>query len=226
MPSHTLHRAAQVILVLCVPIVLLAVPLYALWQPAYLRYQYSRSAFPASRFSDAERLRLSETILRYTAGQIPLEQMAEMRTDDGTPALLPSEVEHLVDVRVVLQRFYLAGGIALALALLTGLLLAHWSPDRLAKALYGGIGITCAFILGAGAMALMDFDRFFTLFHGLFFRPGSWTFFYEDTLIQLYPLPFWITAVLHLLAGMGLLTIILLAVARRAGRRSARSVQP
>ncbi|MDV7390213.1 DUF1461 domain-containing protein, partial [Arthrospira platensis SPKY1] len=32
---------------------------------------------------------------------------------------------------------------------------------------------------------------FFTLFHDLFFPPGTWTFNYTDSLIRLFPEQFW-----------------------------------
>jgi uncharacterized membrane protein len=43
----------------------------------------------------------------------------------------------------------------------------------------------------AAAFALSDFEWFFSAFHGLFFRAGTWTFPFDSLLIQLFPEPFW-----------------------------------
>jgi uncharacterized membrane protein len=38
---------------------------------------------------------------------------------------------------------------------------------------------------------LISFGVFFVGFHEIFFPPGTWTFFYSDTLIRLFPERFW-----------------------------------
>jgi len=40
----------------------------------------------------------------------------------------------------------------------------------------------------------VSFSSFFTTFHRIFFTGDSWLFSYSDTLIQLFPLPFWVDA--------------------------------
>jgi hypothetical protein len=39
--------------------------------------------------------------------------------------------------------------------------------------------------------AVVNFNWFFTAFHRVFFEGDTWLFPYTDTLIQLFPLPFW-----------------------------------
>jgi integral membrane protein (TIGR01906 family) len=220
MTSTRVQGLARVILILCVPVILIAAPLYLLWRPSYLRLQYGLSNMPpSSRFPESERLRLSDTILRYTIGAAPLEEMANMRTDAGDTALLPTETQHLVDVAVVVHGFYVAGIVALAVAVLAGMYLIRSRPGWLAKALRTGTGLMLAFLLVIGLTALVDFDLFFTLMHGVFFKSGTWTFSYEDTLIQLYPLPFWTNAILHLLTLIGVMSLALLGLAQLLDRR-------
>ena len=57
--------------------------------------------------------------------------------------------------------------------------------------------LTIVLFLLVGAVAFIDFDAFFTLFHGLFFTQGTWTFWYKSVLICSLPENFWI--------GMGIL---------------------
>lgn len=215
MTPSRVQGLARTILTVCIPIILVAAPLYLLWRPAYLRYQYARPSFPASvRFDADERLRLSTTILRYTVGDATQAEMTSLLTDEGQTALLPTEAQHLVDVGIVLQGIYIVGAVALALAALSGMYLGRTSPSRLVKALRAGTFAILGFLLVVGLTALVDFDRFFTLLHGVFFDAGTWTFYYEDTLIQLYPLPLWITAITHQLILMAILAALALAMAQ------------
>lgn len=45
-------------------------------------------------------------------------------------------------------------------------------------------------------LAIIGWNTWFTAFHQLFFLPGTWTFTQTDTLIRLFPLPFWFDGVL------------------------------
>ena len=85
-------------------------------------------------------------------------------------------------------------------------------------------GLTIAAFLAFGAAALIDFDAFFALFHGMFFTQGTWTFWYRSLLICSLPEGFWM--------GMGILwfaTSLLLSIlsccvgAHLTKKRSART---
>ena len=68
-------------------------------------------------------------------------------------------------------------------------------------------GLAIAAFLAFGATALIDFDAFFSLFHGLLFASGTWTFWYRSLLICSLPEGFWM--------GMGILwfaTSLLLSI--------------
>jgi integral membrane protein (TIGR01906 family) len=54
-----------------------------------------------------------------------------------------------------------------------------------------------------GVLAYTSFDWFFVLFHRVFFQGDSWLFAYSDTLIQLFPVQFWMDAT----AGMAVLAV-------------------
>ena len=85
-------------------------------------------------------------------------------------------------------------------------------------------GLTIAAFAAFGAAALIDFDAFFALFHGMFFTQGTWTFWYRSLLICSLPEGFWM--------GMGILwfaTSLLLSIlsccvgAHLTKKRSART---
>ncbi len=216
-------KLARLLLLVAVPILLVASPLYLMVTPGYVARVYARPSFPASRFTPEERQRLSDTLVRYLRGSASLQEMAELRTDAGEIALLPEEVQHMVDVKGVMDGFFITHGIALAVAVAATVLLLRRAPMRWVLAVRHGILITAALLALVAAAALVDFDVFFTLFHRIFFQEGTWTFFYEDTLIQLYPLPFWTRAVADMLLAIAGLAALLYGASRWVEARALRA---
>ncbi len=220
-------RAARLLLLISVPVLLLASPLYLLVTPSYVQRAYASESFPPStRLAPNERQRLSDAMVGFLRGRVSLEQMAELRTDAGEIAMRPSEVQHMADVKRVMDGFFIAHAAALVLALGASLFLLRGQPMQWARALRGGIWATLALIGCVAVAALADFDLFFTFFHRIFFQEGTWTFLYEDTLIQLYPLPFWTGAVrdISLLIAGG--AAVLYGLSRWVKARVLRRSQP
>lgn len=192
------------------PIALLVLPLYPLVTPGYVRWHYSQASFPPSdRFTNAERIRLSDVILNYLRGKASREQMATMLTDGGDVAMRAEEVQHIADVKVITDGFYLAQIIASVIAVLATIALGFvggWSSTS--RALRKGVLATAVIIVLVVAASFINFDLFFDRFHRIFFTNDSWLFYYEDTLIQLYPEPLWTGAVWQ----MGLMIVVELGI--------------
>jgi len=191
---------AHILFILAIPLILIVSPLYLFVSPGFVRYEYSRQGFPpAERFSQEERLRISDVILHYLRGKASLKEMATFPTTEGVPALRKAEVEHLVDVKHVLDGFFTLHKIAILIACLS-IIYLWYSPSRFLLPIYlrQGVWVTGGLILLVLLSSVLNFDLFFTRFHELFFPHGNWTFYVEDTLIQLYPLPFWSDTVLKL----------------------------
>ncbi|MDO8963587.1 MAG: DUF1461 domain-containing protein [Coriobacteriia bacterium] len=113
----------------------------------------------------------------------------------GQPAFDASAVSHLADVRSVLSGARVATGIAaLLLAIYLAACIAHRRFDILSRGMLLGAGVTAGALLLAALAAVLDFERFFTLFHGLFFADGTWTFPADSLLIRLFPERFWAAA--------------------------------
>jgi integral membrane protein (TIGR01906 family) len=193
-----LTSIAQALLVLAVPIVLLFWPLYPLVTPAYMHWQYTlKNVPPADIYTPEERIRLSDPNLLFLRGKVSREELAALRTDAGDIAMRAEEVQHMADVQAVMAKMYVAHRIALALALLSaGLLWLASKRGLIRRGLRQGVAIVGVLIGLILLSSFINFDIFFTAFHGLFFEAGTWTFYAEDTLIQLYPLPFWMNAVI------------------------------
>jgi integral membrane protein (TIGR01906 family) len=82
-----------------------------------------------------------------------------------------------------------------------------WQSDYL-KGLQRG-GILVLVLIGLIILSVLTvFDYIFILFHEIFFKAGTWSFLYSDTLIRLFPERFWQDTFLMvggLSVGLGLL---------------------
>lgn len=140
-------------------------------------------------------------------------------TVDGRSGFDGAAVSHLIDVRRVLNAARLFTGLITALVTIwIALELARHRTRRIADAMRAGAILAVAFVVLAAAAAVLDFERFFTAFHGVFFHSGTWTFAFDSLLIQTFPEPFWVTsgaawAVLMLLGAGALLGLARLLMA-------------
>jgi integral membrane protein (TIGR01906 family) len=197
--SSPIQRLAQLVIVIALPAFLLLSNVRLLMTPAFLHYEYSRPDFPAAPgLNPTERLAIAQTTLDYVQGQADLETLRRLPYRE-------KEVQHLVDVRVVTgQAFavhWLAGGLLLGALLF----LVRRPGTRLlaARGLLYGSALTLVLLVALALFIYANFDVFFVKFHQMFFAGDSWLFAYEDTLIRLFPVPFWFAAAL----GLALLTI-------------------
>jgi integral membrane protein (TIGR01906 family) len=113
---------------------------------------------------------------------------------DGQPVLEDRERQHMADVAAIFQRFFL---VAAGSALLIAGAFAFSRSERAREVLWRRLsrsGLVIAVVTVVGGIAgVLLFDQAFTLFHELFFPPGSWTFDAgSEKLVQLFPQQFWV----------------------------------
>jgi hypothetical protein len=131
----------------------------------------------------------------------------------GQPAFDSAAIGHLADVRRVFSGARFAtGASALLLAAYVGWCLARRRFDELRRGMRAGAAALGVGIALALAAAFASFDTLFSVFHGLFFATGTWTFPADSLLIRLFPERFWEVsggawAALTLL-GAGLLVLL------------------
>ena len=216
------------LMVIAVPVVLTIFMVRVLTAGWYPALEYARPGFPEDPYGmpPEVRLRLAQASIRFinTPGRTRI--LADLRLPDGSAAYNARELAHMDDVKLVFSGLTLAstalfvGAVIAAVALVRrGERCAVWA------ALAQGGGLTLAILLGLMVWMLVAFDAFFTFFHGLFFRPGTWVFSYSDTLIRLFPLPFWQDAGLIIAAAVSLLSAVLLAWGAYGYRRCQLSVE-
>ena len=126
-----------------------------------------------------------------------------------------AELDHLADVRRIIERLF-----ALGIAALAGLALALAADAatgrrRTRAALVHGGQVAVGLTVLVGVLVAVAWNGLFTAFHMLLFPPGTWQFPSDSRLIQLFPDWFWQSAAAVL---AGLLLVEGLVVRRVAGR--------
>jgi len=120
---------------------------------------------------------------------------------NGEALLSAAERSHLVDVGALLRAVIvigLLGGVLLVTTILrSGGAATGAGRLRLGEALRDGALLLAGAAAAAGLAFTVAFEATFTLFHGLLFAAGTWTFNpATDRLVLLYPDAFWIAAAL------------------------------
>jgi integral membrane protein (TIGR01906 family) len=185
------------------------------WEnPSYPEWEYAHIAPDQFGFTPEERLELAEATLDYMQRPEPAPQVIHMLEDlrlpgSDEPLYNDSEISHMLDVKIVADGIrrvvWVAGAIILA-----GLLFLLLQPEtRVAgyKSIYHGGLLTTVILLVIAVFIGLAWSTFFVQFHELLFPPDTWTFYYTDSLIRLFPEKFWfdagvIMSVLPLLGGI------------------------
>jgi len=161
----------------------------------------------------ADKLRITPEELNRVNGAIVRDIFTDGPFDvtwsTGEVVLEGDEVSHMHDVSRLVRILVVVDAVALGFAAWGGRLLRR-DPKRLGQMLILGSGGMGALVLGLGLFAAVAWSTAFTLFHQVFFPPGTWSFPPDSTLIQLYPPEFWfeaaMTAAVVVLATAALLS--------------------
>ena len=194
--GNLFRTVLRIALFICTPLMLVLGNLYLLATPAFVRYEYGKPGFPPSDiYQPSERLALAEASVYYLRSAEASDYMANLELA-GRKVYNAREVRHMEDVKAVMGAAFWIQAVSM-IVVLAAVASARTKPALQADfllAAYSGCASFVAFLVGVGVMALLSFDVFFTLFHRVLFRGDTWLFFYTDTLIQLFPVPFWVDA--------------------------------
>ena len=189
-------RIAALIVVITIPLVLLLVNLYLLASPVFVNAEYARPGFPdAPGFTDSERLHFAEASLTYLRSSQGVDAIERLQ-HGGEPLYNWRELLHLADVKVVMYWAFLVFWVAFLLLLIAVIyiLSSPTAAGRLPVYIFRGCLVIAAAMAAIAGAALFNFNGFFVFFHRVFFQGDSWLFSATDSLIRLFPLPFWIDA--------------------------------
>ncbi len=214
---RALSGTTRIALALCVPLALLLTNLYLVASPVYIRYEYSKAGFPASSlYGKDERLALAEATLQYMRSDAGGEYLTRLQSQ-GRPIYNAREVSHLIDAKRVMRATFALQALCTVLSFLAFFAKGRTSSRRAESltAISRGCLAFLAFLTGIGLLAYANFNLFFTMFHRLFFTGDSWLFPRTDSLIELFPVTFWMDAT-FILAGLTLIEYLVVALAAHA----------
>jgi len=203
-----LYRILSWVIAITLPVVIVLSDVRLLINPWYLEFEYRTPGFPADPygFSLQDRLKYAKIAAEYLVNPASISFLGDLRFPTGQQAPEPScsymtdcthlyndrELEHMLDVKNVVRGAMVVLEVCLAILLL----LAVWAwrgqwQDRYLLGLQRG-GILVLVFLGLIILfVLVAFNYIFVIFHEIFFKAGTWTFLYSDTLIRLFPERFW-----------------------------------
>jgi integral membrane protein (TIGR01906 family) len=207
-----LFRILAWFITILVPLALTFLGLRLLLTHAFLEAEYRMPGFPTDDygFNLQDRLHWSKISVDYLLNNADISFLEKQKFPDGSALFNERELSHMQDVKRVVQPVLWIGYAVWFFMLGIGLwaCFGGWWPELL-RGLKRGGWLTVGLVAAVGIFAGISFWQFFTIFHGLFFSGGSWLFLYSDTLIRLFPLPFWQNAflfagVLDVLGGLAL----------------------
>ncbi len=215
------YRILSWFMTILLPLALSFVGLRLLLTHAFPEIEYRLPWFPPDDygFSLQERLHWSKISIDYLLNNADISFLGDLKFPDGSPLFNERELSHMHDVKGVVQPALWVGyGICfLMLALGLWARWGGWWPEYM-RGIWRGGWATIGLVILLGVLGATSFWQFFTVFHELFFKGNSWLFLYSDTLIRLFPLPFWENA----FTFVGLLDVagaLALAIGLRSKRR-------
>lgn len=207
-----IRKFLSVIVGMMVPIALILTGVRLLLTNAFVQIEYRLPNFPPDTYgmSQEERMKWAPLAVDYLLNAEDISFLGEQRFDNGVPLYNERELSHMEDVKnltgAALRTWYVS------LVILIGVGVWAWRGDWFEelKQMLGTGGQVTVILLGTIILVLaLNFNQLFTWFHRVFFEGDTWIFPYSDTLIRLFPLPFWrdafaVVGVLAFGSGAGL----------------------
>lgn len=217
-------------IVLAVPVALVLTAVRILISPLFIQIEYNSPGFPPDRFgfTKADRIYWANIAVDYLVNDADISFLGDLvfpegqsippasclYMDDCSKLYNERELQHMLDVKNVVQAALRIWYICLGLLAVTGILAYFdgWKREY-RRAIRRGGWLTLALLGAILLFVFLAFGVIFVLFHNIFFESGTWTFLYSDTLIRLFPERFWrdtFLAVGLLAGGAGLVMGLLL----------------
>jgi integral membrane protein (TIGR01906 family) len=219
MTTHPLlPRIGGWIILVLTPLVILLTAVRLMMMPLLLQIEYRMPGFPDDPygFTMQERLHWSQISMNYLLNNQSIDFFDPYKLPDGSPLYNERELSHMDDVKLVVsagRNIWLTLLVAF-LAISIGLYASNHKPLLLANLRRGGwllIGLMATLLI----TILISFDQLFTQFHNLFFASGTWTFYYSDTFIRLFPIRFWQDCFIYIVVLSVIGAILFIRVGRK-----------
>jgi integral membrane protein (TIGR01906 family) len=206
------QKILSYLIVILVPLFLLMTAIRLLLFPVYTIWEYQRPGFPVDTygFTLQDRLKWSGVSLDYLTNGAGIEFLADQKLDAKTPLYNERELSHMLDVKNLVEAMLIAWPLIGIIILVTGVVSMRdgWLPhfwQAISRGGWAAVGLIAAIL----AAVMISFNALFTGFHRIFFSGDTWLFLYSDTLIRLFPMPYWqdafiIMGVIVLVGGLAL----------------------
>lgn len=231
---RVLYKVLSWVIAFILPVAIVLSVVWFVIHPWYPEFEYHTPRFPADPygFTLQDRLTYSKLAVKYLTNSAGIAFLGDLRFPAGQQAPAPTcremtdcthlyndrELEHMLDVKNVVKGAMHVLVLALIVLLVLGIWawLGKWFTFYLKGLQRGGL-VTLIFIGLVILFVIMAFNYLFVLFHEIFFKAGTWTFLYSDTLIRLFPERFWqdtflivggLTAALALLFFFGIRAVL------------------
>ena len=206
----------QWLLVLLLPVLLLVANLRVTNGHWFVHWEYGKSGFPPDGygFTTAERTYLAEVCVDYLVPGAPISLLADLRLPNGEPAFNQRELDHMEDVQSAFTQMTVIAAVG-TLAWIGGFIVLAYSRQtrrRAATTLLAAGLFILVMLLVMGAVMLINWWEFFTVFHSIFFEEGTWVFQRTDTLIRLFPIEFWMDVAVVVVVLMVVEAVVLVLV--------------
>lgn len=195
-----------------VPIILVLLAVRILLSPVFIQIEYRLPGFPPDPygFTFEDRLYWGNISRVYLLNWEGIDYLADQQLDPSTPLYNQRELQHMLDVKVVVRGAMWVLWVAVLLEI--GIWYLNYRGEDSQGYRLGvskGGWLTTLLIVSVLVYLALNFNSLFTNFHRIFFEGDSWLFQYSDTLIRLFPLRFWRDAfiwiaVMSLAGGIGL----------------------
>jgi len=199
----TIYRILSWFITFLLPFALTFLGVRLLLTHAFPEVEYRLPGFPIDDygFTLQDRLHWSKISIDYLINDADISFLGNLTFPDGSPLFNERELGHMHDVKNVVQPVLWIGyGVwFFILGIAFWARWGGWWPEFV-RAIRRGGWLTVGLVVVLGVLAGVSFWQFFTVFHEIFFKGNSWLFLYSDTLIRLFPIPFWEDA--FLFAGL------------------------
>jgi integral membrane protein (TIGR01906 family) len=208
---------AAVVAAVTTPCVIVAVAVLLFLNPVWVGFDQNRNDVSGlTGYSPAQVEQITGSILSDLVFGPPNFDV----TANGAPVLDLRERSHMADVHTVLLGLGFVALVAAVLLALVGVASRGRRWFWLAAA--AGARVLAVGVIVVGLAFAVFFDQAFSLFHEIFFAPGTYTFDPRtEKLVQLFPDQFWSETSVALAAAVLALAAVVALVGRRLGRELA-----
>lgn len=218
---------ATAFITLAMPFMLLALAVRIASSGLFLKFEYFISPwFPEDSygFTSDDRMHFGSYAVDFLFNGDTSRYLADVVDQNGQPVFTPGEVSHMADVKALVSLLIFIAIVGTIVSIIAAVYLGRKMGPGLHHALrWGGIFTLVAFAV-LTVLGLLGWDKFFTSFHAIFFKNGTWEFFIDDALIRLFPPQFWIDAAVFV-AGFVAVVSVLLILMSRIGHKQRRAAR-